>query len=378
MSFSRRSLLIGFGASSVVGSARSLASSSIRAVVAPKDVSHNPLLLDRNENPYGPSERALAAVRDAVPFSSRYPRDEYDLLVAKIAAQHAVKPDQVVVGCGSSEILRLAASIFLTRGKKLVQASPTCPALGDFASSAGVEVIPVPLTIRFEHDLDTMLVRAGSSAGLIYICNPNNPTGSLTPRKDIEAFISKLRANTPVLIDEAYHHYVSPNGSYASFLDQPMDDPRVMVVRTFSKVYGLAGMRVGYIVAAPDTARRFSTGRLKFGVSVVSLKAAAAALDDAEYVRLGIQRNADDRQDFMNQLNIRMLRGLNSHTNFVMMNPLRPSIQVIEHLKKNNILIGPIFPSMDKFIRISFGTPATMEEFWKAWDLMPPTGKMAM
>jgi histidinol-phosphate aminotransferase len=379
MSISRRSLLRRLGVSAVAGAAvQSLGGPSVGAAASPREANPSPILLSRNENPYGPSEKVLAVIRNSESLSNRYPRTEYESLVAKIAALHGVKPEQVALGCGSNEILRLAASAFLGPGKKLVQASPTCPALGKFAHSLGAEVGDVPINKTYEHNLGAMLLRAGDSAGLVYICNPNNPTGSLTPRKDIEAFVRELSPKTMVLIDEAYHHFVSPNTSYASFLDRPIDDPRVMVVRTFSKVYGLAGMRVGYVVAAPDVVRRLSADHLQFGVSLLSARAAAAALDDSEYVRLSIRRNADDRQEFMNQLNVRMLRGLDSHANFVLMNPLRPTDQVIEHLKKHNILIGPAIPAMDKYIRVSLGTTADMEEFWHAWDQMSATDKMEM
>ena len=337
-----------------------------------------PILLYRNENAYGPSEKVLAVMREGCVSSNRYPRTEYDSLVNKIAALHAVKTEQVVLGCGSGEILHMAGVAFLGSGKKLVQASPTFPALGKFAQSAGFEVIDVPLNKMYEHDLEAMLFLASASAGLIYICNPNNPTGTLTPRNDIETFIRKLPAKTMVLIDEAYHHYVGQNSTYLSFLDQRFDDPRVIVARTFSKIYGLAGMRIGYAVAAPDVARRLSMDHAQWAVSVVSARAAAAALDDSEYMRLGVKRNTNDRQEFMNQLNARMLRALDSHTNFVMVNPMRPPAEVIEHLKKNNVLIGPRIPAMDKYIRVSLGTPAEMQEFWRVWDLMPAPPKMAM
>ena len=381
MAISRRSLLGRFAASTVAGAAlQSLGPLSLAENPHPQGASPrpSPILLDQNENAYGPSAKVLAVLRDAAPVSNRYPRTEYDSLVAKIAALHAVKSEQVVLGCGSSEILRLAVAMFLGPGKTLVQAWPTYPALGKFARSAGVDVVDVPIKKTYDHDLDAMLARAGHSAGLVYICNPNNPTGTLTSRKDIEAFIRKLPGKTMVLIDEAYHHYVRPNASYASFLDQPLDDPRVMVVRTFSKIYGLAGLRVGYMVADPDMARKVSANRLPLGVSVVSAKAATAALDDSEYVRLTAKRNEDDRQEFMNRLNGGMLRALDSQTNFVMVDPMRPADQVIEHLKKNNILIGPLIPTMDRYIRVSLGTPAEMQEFWRVWDLMPATGKMAM
>jgi histidinol-phosphate aminotransferase len=181
---------------------------------------------------------------------------------------------------------------------------------------------------------------------LFTFCNPNNPTGTVTPRKNIEAFVRKLPAATMVLIDEAYHHFATDDPNYVSFLDQPMDDPRIMVARTLSKIYGLAGMCVGYVVARPEIAHRFTGHQLYFGISVVAARAAAAALDDSEYVGLGVKRNADDRQEFMNQVNARMIRALESHANFVMVSPLRPADQVVEHLKKNNILIGPLIPTM--------------------------------
>jgi histidinol-phosphate aminotransferase len=349
-----------------------------RGAVPPQDISLSPILLYRNENAYGPSEKVLAVLREGAKFSNRYPRTEYDSLVLKIAAAHAVNPEQIVLGPGLSGIFRSAASVFLGTGKKLVQASPTFPTLGKFAQLVGADVVDVHVNKRYQHDLDAMLALAGPSASLIYICNPNNPTGTLTPRKDIEAFVRKLPAKTMVLIDEAYHHFVNPNGEYTSFLDQPLHDPRVMVARTFSKVYGLAGMRVGYLIAAPDTARRFDTEQLQTDITVVSARAAAAALDDSEYVQLAVERNANDRQEFLNRVNGDMLRALDSHTNFVMLNPMRPPEQVIEHLKTHNVLIGPLIPAMPNYVRVSLGTPAEMEKFWAAWNLMPATGKMAM
>jgi histidinol-phosphate aminotransferase len=379
---SRRSLLRRLGTSAVVGAAGpSLGGLSLAEGPQPTGRASplsRPILLNRNENAYGPSEKVITVLRDVSLLSNRYPRTEYDSLLTKIAAFHGVKPEQVALGCGSSEILRMAAVAFLASDKKLIQASPTYPLLGRVAQSAGVEVVDVRINKVYEHDLGAMLARASDSTGLVYICNPNNPTGTLTPRKDIETFIRRLPASTTVLIDEAYHHFISPNSNYSSFLDHPFDDPRVVVGRTFSKVYGLAGMRVGYAVAAPDLVRRISAGRLQLGISVISARAADAALDDADYVRLAIRRNADDRQEFMNQVNARMLRALDSHTNFVMMDPLRPVDMVLDHLKKNNVLVAPPIPAMDKYIRVSLGTPAEMQEFWHIWDLLPHTDKMAM
>lgn len=381
MPVSRRKLFRQIGVSAFVaaaaptlrGFARVAGDSGPRVATA-----EDPVLLYRNENPYGPSEKVLAVLRESAASGNRYPRTEYETLAAKLAAQHKVKAEQIVLGCGSGEILAMAALAYLKPGKKLVQAVPTFPSLGRLAQAAGVEVANVPLNKRYEHDLGAMLDATRNSTGLVYIVNPNNPTGTITPRKDIEAFIAKLPADVTVLVDEAYHHFVTPNAAYESFLDRHYDDPRLIVARTFSKIYGLAGMRIGYAVASPEMAKRLPTGFPNWTVSVVSARSASAALDDVEYVRLGIKRNTDDRVEFLNQVNERMLRAIDSQTNFVMVNPMRPPDEVIEHLKKNHILIGPKYPVLDKYIRVSLGTPEEMQAFWRAWDLMPPTGKMAM
>ncbi|HTC93548.1 MAG TPA: histidinol-phosphate transaminase [Terriglobales bacterium] len=380
MAISRRNLLSRLAAGAMTGAAvQALGGLSFAdGPLAPRVSSPSePIFLCSNENAYGPSDKVLAVMREASSGCNRYPRAEYDSLQNKIAALHRVKPEQVVLGCGSSEILRLATTAFLGPGKRLVQASPTFPLPGDSARSVGAEVVSVPLNRMYEHDLDAMLARTDASTGLVYICNPNNPTGTLTARKDIETFIGKLPPKTIVLIDEAYHHFAGESSTYASFVDHPVDDGRVMAVRTFSKIYGLAGMRVGYAVAPLEIALRLSKDRLQLGISVLSAKAASAALDDFPYMLTTVKRNANDRQEFMNQVNARMLRALDSHTNFVMMNPLRSTDEVFAHLKKNNILVAPPIPAMNKYICVSLGTPAEMLAFWRIWDLMPAQ-KMAM
>src|SRR5262249_15922706 len=200
-----------------------------------------------------------------------------------------------------------------------------------YALRAGTSVVPVPLTQAHAHDLDAMLEQCDSATGLAYICNPNNPTGSLTCRKDLEAFLAALPQSVHVVIDEAYHHYVEQTSDYVAFIDRPVDDPRVIVVRSFSKVFGLAGLRIGYGITAPATARRLTAARLEGSVNVVAARAAAAALEDAQHVRDRARLNANDRQEFLNQANARMLRAIDSHTNFVMLDAERPASQVVDH-----------------------------------------------
>jgi histidinol-phosphate aminotransferase len=380
MLVSRRNLLRRIGAGATGAAIQSLSgfSMGMEFQASRSSRSGGPVRLNRNENAYGPSERVMAAMREALPFTNRFPDADSGALLSRLARLHAVKPEQVILGCGSTEVLRMVAAAFLGAGKKLVLASPTFEAIAQYARAAGAEIVDVPLDKQYAHDLNAMLERAGTSAGLVYICNPNNPTGSITTRKDLEIFLQKLPATTHVVIDEAYHHYyIAGSSAYRSFIDHPVDDPRVIVTRTFSKIYGLAGIRIGYALAAPQTAGRISAGRLLDGVNVVAARAAMAALDDAEYTRTSAQRNADDRQEFFNQANARMLRAIDSHTNFVMLNTGRPAGEVVEHFRKNNLIVAGGYPSMGKYIRVSLGKPEDMQEFWRIWDLLPPN-RMSM
>jgi histidinol-phosphate aminotransferase len=216
-----------------------------------------------------------------------------------------------------------------------------------------------------------MLAHANASTTLVYICNPNNPTASLTPRKDVEDFISNLPMSTFVVIDEAYHHYAGQSGMYASFIDCPLDDERVIVTRTFSKVYGLAGLRMGYAVASPKIIQQMRRFVTEDNVNAIVTRVAAVALDDVDAVNDFIRRTTDDRQEFFNQAMARALKPIDSHANFVIMNTFHPAEEVIQHFRKNNILIGRRFPPMDTYIRISLGRPEEMRAFWRTWDMLP-------
>src|ERR1700758_1233161 len=162
-----------------------------------------------------------------------------------------------------------------------------------------------------------MPARANASTGLVYICNPNNPTASLTARKDLENFIGKLPAASFV-IDEAYHHYADQSGMYASFIDRPLGDERVIVARTFSKIYGLAGLRLGYAVASPKIVQQMQRFATEDNINAVVTQVAAAALDDTDGVNDSVRRNADDRQEFFNQAMARALKTIDSPAHLVM------------------------------------------------------------
>ena len=181
--------------------------------------------LNRNESAYGPSEKALEAIRAGFSSANRYPSSEYESLTESIASFHRVKPERIVLGAGSREVLRMAASAYLSRGRSLVIATPTYDPVARFAEVQGAAIKAVPLNKRHEHDLDSMLSRIDPSSGLVYICNPNNPTGTITPRKDLEIFLSKVPSNTAVLIDEAYHEYLAKSSDYC-FIYRFTDYPR--------------------------------------------------------------------------------------------------------------------------------------------------------
>jgi histidinol-phosphate aminotransferase len=329
-----------------------------------------PILLNSNENAYGPFPSVVAMSN---PFQevNRYPDHHGDLLSEKLAARHKVDVRSVVTGCGSGEILHIAAFAFTGPGRKLVMASPTFEAIGGSAAVVRAEVVRVPLASNFAHDLGAMLKAAGTDAGLVYICNPNNPTANLTPRADIEDFLRKLPKNTHVLIDEAYHDFVPAGADYVSFLDRPVDDDRVIVARTFSKIYGLAGMRLGYGIGSKKGAAELGRQRLHGSVNIFATRCALISMDDAAAHQHAAQRNAADRDEFMRQAAARKLKPIPSSANFVMMETGRPIRSLIDSFAAKNILIGRPFPPFDTYARVSLGLPEEMTAFWRGWDTLP-------
>ncbi|HXM90399.1 MAG TPA: aminotransferase class I/II-fold pyridoxal phosphate-dependent enzyme [Candidatus Dormibacteraeota bacterium] len=385
MNLNRRNLLkqlgAGIAASSVLSprrtSAAEISESASDPSVAPQ---HLELIrLDRNENAYGASPKAIAAMKEAATGTSRY--QDSSVFLKTLADHHSettsgvkqsIKPEQIVVGCGSSDVLRMAASAFLNPGATLILATPTCDLIAQYGRSRGATITEIPLRHDHAHDLEAMLKHANKSgaSGLIYVCNPNSPTGTLTTRKDLEEFLVKISPKFHVVIDEAYHHYAGGSGAYLSFIDRPSDHPRVIVTRTFSTAYGLAGARVGYAVSSTSAAEGMVREALPFALNRAGMFAASAALADREYIETCTNRNFNDRQEFMNQVNARMLRALDSHANFVCLNVMRTAVEISEHYSKNNFVLAPLIPSMSNYLRISLGTPPEMREFWRVWDLL--------
>lgn len=369
MALSRRSFLGAFG----VGAAAAAVTPSANWLLAsgePPRVSTpgGSILLNSNENAYGMFPSAAKAAADAVSKGNRYP-DDFDLVRA-IAAYHRLPPAQVMIGYGSSESLAIATHAFTGPGRKLLQASPTFELPAMYARARGVAVVAAPLTAGYAHDLEAMLARTGNDTGLVYICNPNNPTASLTPRRDIESFLRKLPATSHVLIDEAYHHFATDSPEYASFIDRPVDDPRVIVTRTFSKVYGMAGLRLGYSVAAESVTKKMRSWQIANQGNAVTLAAALASLADDAAMRAAAARNAADRAEFLKQAAARKLKAIPAYANFVMVETGRPVRDMIRQFQTQHIEIGRPFPPMENFVRVSLGLPEEMAQFWRAWDML--------
>ena len=346
-----------------------------RAMQSASDAEDSParlVRLDRNESAYGPSEKAKVAFQEALVEVNRYPGEEFENLRAGVAADHGVARDNVTLGCGSTEIMRMAAEAYLGRGKSLVTASPTFDFIADAARLVGAEVRNVPLTRDYAHDLEGMLARTDATTGLIYICNPNNPTGTLTPKSELETFLGKVPSGVAVLVDEAYHDYVAPTSTYASWAARAAANPRLIVTRTFSKVYGLAGLRVGYAISSAETAKRLAARRLPMDVSNVAARVALEALSDTAYMKKIATANANDRQEFFNQVNARMLRCLDSQTNFVLMRTGSSGKEAVEMLRNRGVLVSAGYPGFEKHIRVSLGSREDMEAFWRVWDVLMP------
>src|SRR5213079_3682568 len=256
--------------------------------------------LSSNENPYGPSPHALKAMTEAFNLACRYPDEPAGLLSEKLAKLNGVNPNQIVLGDGSGEILTLCAETFTgaQRGK-LVAGDPTFEAILHHATVNGAEVVKVPLTNTFAHDLAQMSTVA--NAGLVYVCNPNNPTASITPKNELADFISKTSPQTMILVDEAYFHYAdSPD--YESVIPLIKDHPNLIVARTFSKIYGMAGLRCGYCVAQREMIKRMRTHQMWDSVNIMALAAAIASVDDSDQVTNGRRLNNEARSFTLTEL----------------------------------------------------------------------------
>jgi histidinol-phosphate aminotransferase len=220
------------------------------------------------------------------------------------------------------------------------------------------------LTDDYRHDL--LKMASQSDVGLVYICNPNNPTASITPKDEIRLFLSKLSSSTNVIVDEAYHHYVE-SSDYESVIPLVNQYPNLIVARTFSKIYGMAGLRCGYCVANPQLINRMQQEQTWDSVNIMALAAASASLPDKGHVEEGRKRNSEVRKYVYAELDSLKLKCVPSHANFFMIDLGRPARPVSSALRVRNIEVGRIFQAMPNFLRVTVGTRPQMEAFVAAF-----------
>ena len=321
--------------------------------------------LSANENPYGPSPKAFQAITDSFGLACRYPDEHNNVLIAKLAKLNGVNHDQVLLGDGSGEILKLCAETFTgPQNGKLVAADPTFEAILNNASANGAEVVKVPLTSSFQHDLQKM--RDAAKSGLIYVCNPNNPTASITPKDQLRDFIATTSPQTMILVDEAYFHYAdSPD--YESVIALVKDHPNLIVSRTFSKIYGMAGLRCGYCVAQKETIDRLRRNQMWDSVNCMALAAATASLDDLDHVQ-NHQRLTREAKTFVTgELDKMGYAQIPSEANFIMFDCKRPVVPLIQAMKERKVHVGRLFPALPNHMRLTMGKKSEMESFVEAF-----------
>ncbi|HYT69318.1 MAG TPA: aminotransferase class I/II-fold pyridoxal phosphate-dependent enzyme [Vicinamibacterales bacterium] len=330
------------------------------------------ICLASNENPLGPGTAVLDAVKAAFGPSGttpgRYSGSSRDLIDA-IAKRQGVKPENVVLGCGSTQILRSCTHLFTAKDKALVGTIPTYEECAGYAEMMGHPVRPVALNREFKMDLDK-LADAANGAGLIFYCNPNNPTATYVGAAATRDFLARVNRDSPdttILVDEAYFDYVT-DPDHDTHIPIAIQNPRVIVARTFSKAYGMAGLRIGYAVGHPDTIKKMAEWDAGSGTSslnVLAMRAAIAATErDASYVAAERARNKEVRDFTMKWFADRGMKPTDSQANFMFVNIGRPVKGFRDACKTKGVLVARDFPPFEKtHCRISYGT---MDEMKKA------------
>jgi histidinol-phosphate aminotransferase len=324
--------------------------------------------ISSNENPLGPGRAVLDAMLGKFPEAGRYPFNSTPnegALSAAVAGMFKVKPENIVLGAGSQEILRSAVRAFTTPERGLVTAAPSfenCPGL---ARRLGHPVTEIKVDSAFRLDVEPMIA-ASKGAGLVFFNNPNNPTATVHGAKTVADFVTRVRQASPdtvILIDEAYHEYVT-DPSYQSAVPLALETPNVFVARTFSKAFGMAGMRVGYAIGRADTVKRLAVLKMPYNVSVFGIAAAIAALNDAKHIDEERERNTKVRAFTIKALEDLGCKASESQGNFLFVDVGRPAKDFREACAKQGVMVGRDFPPFEKtHARISVGT---MDEMQKA------------
>ena len=320
--------------------------------------------LSSNENPYAPSDKMKAAIVDSYPELCRYPNRHFRSLEAKIAEKEGVSADCVVVTAGSREGLNVTGLLYGMNGGEILTCMPTYKALMTYAERFGAYINIAPLADDLGDDLNAMDRRIHSNTKMVFVCNPNNPTGTLLDPLELKEFCIDASKRTMVFVDEAYFDYIQED-NYPSMSSLVNEGYNVIVSRTFSKVYGLAGIRVGYLITRPDIARRLRS-RLMAGTNIMAVRLAMSALDDPEFYRFSLDKCNEAKEMIYASLGAKGLKYIRSHTNFVFFRTGRHISKVSGEFAEAGVQVGRPFPPYDNWCRISTGTIEEVKEFTKA------------
>lgn len=321
-----------------------------------------------NESPYGPPEKALKEIREgAVALAGRYYDDSSYEELSKVLAKHnGLARENIQVGAGSTEILKICDDVFLHGGKRLVAAEPAYEAVIQYAVNSQADAAKIPLTADYRHDLAKMADAVTRDTGMVYICNPNNPTGTIVNKVEMQKFMDRVPPSVTVVVDEAYSHFVN-SSEYESALHYVREGRNIIVARTFSKIYGMAGMRVGYAMGRKDLIDKIRPFTVDYTITGIAANATMAAINDTQHVERIAKLNAANRQLVFDEMKRLKFQTTASESNFLMINIRKPVAPVIQEFEKRKVLVGREFPAMPNFLRVTIGTEDEMKKFFVAF-----------
>lgn len=357
--------LAGLGALFAQTASAQTASAQTASSIRQAHLSGAPLIrLSANENPYGPSEKVRSAMVNAFEKVCRYPGMFQAELQQMLADKHGVGKDNILLVAGSTEGLKLCGLTYGSNGKEIVAADPVFKALMTYAEHFGSYIHRVAVDDQLQHDLEEMEARVTQNTGLVFVCNPGNPTGTVVPAPKMRQFCDELSNRTMVFSDEAYFDYITePN--YPSMVELVKQDKNVVVSRTFSKVFGLAGIRVGYLIARPDIIARLGQAMMA-RPNVLAIFAAIEALKDKDFYQLSLAKNRICKNMIYETLDELGMEYQASHTNFVFFKTGKDIAEVQKAILKHGIAIGRPFPPLRDWCRISTGRIEDVQQFCDA------------
>ena len=312
-------------------------------------------LMATNENPLGPSPKAVEAIRAESGKVNRYPQGPCTYLKRKVAARFGIDEQMILFSNGADNCLRIIGCTFLNPGDEVIVAHPAFPVYGIVARVMDAAPVEVPLKDH-THDLAAMAERIGPKTKLVFVCNPNNPTGTIVGRKQLGAFVEALPDHVVLILDEAYFEFVDDE-QYPNALDYIREGRNVVGLRTFSKLYGIAGLRIGYTLASPELTGVMERVREPFPVSRVAEAAALAALDDEEFKSRVLANNEESKRFFYQSFDRLGLSYAKTHTNFMFVDLGTDAKEAAQALLERGYLIRPGTPwKHPSFARITFGT----------------------